>query len=88
MVGLLQMTFGAYWMYHCISLIKGYHTPGMLYAYMIPEWLLILEILISLIGVVLGFFVVTGRYGLKRGVGGFSVLWILAQLVEVFVVAF
>lgn len=87
-VGLLQMAFGAYWVYETISLYRGYHTPGMLYAFMLPNWILVVRILIGITGIIWGLFVVTGRYSLKRGVGGFAVLWILGQLLEMLVIAF
>jgi len=53
-LGLIQMILSIYWIYEMISLYYKYHYTNILFAFIYPDWVLFLNLLLSIINLYFG----------------------------------
>ena len=52
--GIIQIVISIVFIYFQAELLYGYHFSGNLYLFMIPNWILVLNILLGIIGIFIG----------------------------------
>ena len=72
-----------FWIYRNASIIYEYKIyPDLLRYIMIPEWILIFEIIIGLVGLAIGALIFNSRWKIKRGYLTFGVIWLIGMGIE------
>jgi hypothetical protein len=86
-LGLIQMILSVYWIYEMISLFYKYHYTDILFAFMYPNWVLILNVLLSLINLYFGIKLLNGKIPIKRSYLTMLILIIIGGLINILSVA-
>lgn len=86
-LGLIQMVLSVYWIYEMISLYYKYHYTDILFAFMDPNWVLILNVLLSLINLYFGIKLLNGKIPIKRSYLTMLILIIIGGLINILSVA-
>ena len=80
--GIFQVLLSVCWIYRNAKIIYDYQFGEILYAYMIPEWILILEVGVGFNGIIIGILVFNGKWAIRKGNFLIAILWMLGLLVE------
>ena len=84
--GISQIVFSIYWMYRNLSIIYDYRVhPDILRLFWIPEWILFVQAIIGLIGIIIGIFVFKGKMGVRNGYLIFGLIWIIGFATEIII---
>jgi len=86
-LGLIQMVLSVYWIYEMISLYYKYHYTDILFAFMYPNWVLFLNILLSLMNLYFGIKLLNGKIPIKRSYLTMLTLIIIGGLINILSVA-
>lgn len=86
-LGLIQMVLSVYWLYEMISLYYKYHYTDILFAFMYPNWVLFLNILLSIINLYFGVKLITGKISNKGSYLTMVILIIIGGLINILSVA-
>ena len=89
MAGGFQILFSIYWAYRNLSILYDYRVHSeILRLYMISDWILILQTIIGLFGIVIGFSVFSKRWGIKNGYITFGLIWLIGFGIEFIQISF
>jgi hypothetical protein len=64
-IGIILLIVNLTWTGHWIWLFYGYYFTGILWLYMIPDWMLILNMIIGLIGIFIGIKLINKKIKIK-----------------------
>lgn len=81
------MVLSVYWIYEMISLYYKYHYTDILFAFMYPNWVLFLNILLSIINLYFGIKLMNGKTSNKRSYLTMIILIIIGGLINILSVA-
>ncbi len=65
-LGLTQILLSIYWIYKMISLYYKYHYTDILFAFMYPDWVLVFNILLSIVNLYFGMKLLNKKTSIKR----------------------
>lgn len=65
-LGLIQILLSVYLIYEMISLYYKYHYTDILFAFMYPDWVLVCNILFSIVNLFFGIKLLNGKILIKR----------------------
>jgi len=65
-LGLFQILLSVYWIYEMISLYYKYHYTDILFAFIYPDWVLICNILLSIVNLFFGIKLWNKKISIKR----------------------
>jgi len=65
-IGSIMLIINFLWTAEFIYLFYGYHFTGKLWLYMYPDWVLILNLIIGLIGIFLSVYLIISKIGIKK----------------------
>ncbi len=65
-LGLIQILLSVYWIYEMISLYYKYHYTDILFAFMYPDWVLVFNILLSIVNLYFGIKLMNEKISIKR----------------------
>jgi hypothetical protein len=66
--GSVMILIHAYWIYYSIHLLYQYHFTGVLFKFMIPDWILLLNTILGLVGLTTGIGIVAEKIKTRNGV--------------------
>ena len=81
-LGYIFLLVNVYWMYENIYLFYLYHYSGMLFSYMVPDWILISNTVLGVIGLVNAVRLIRGKANRKKATAlqiSIIVIWILLE---------
>ncbi|PNW28709.1 hypothetical protein BKP44_07265 [Formosa algae] len=84
--GTVQILLSIFWIYHYAILLYQYHFTDILFAFMYPDWTLILFILMGVLGILTGAYVILGKKKIKTGylqILGFLIIGIIIDLIVI-----
>lgn len=81
-LGTLQLLLSIFWIYHISRLYYLYEYTDILFAFRIPNWVLIIEIIMSSFNGYLGIKLVRGKISLRKSYGIFILFMITGYLFE------
>ena len=87
LLGLIQMVLSVYWIYEMTSLYYKYHYTDILFAFMYPNWVLFLNVLLSLINLFFGIKLLNGKTPIKQSYLAMLILIITGGLINILSVA-
>jgi hypothetical protein len=85
--GIIQIVLSLLWISHFGNLYYKYHFTDILFAFMLPDWTLILFMLMGILGIVIGLSVLFGKKKIKTGYFQIFGLLIVGIIIEMIVVA-
>ncbi|MDG1315262.1 MAG: hypothetical protein P8P29_07050 [Flavobacteriaceae bacterium] len=65
-LGLIQIILSVYWIYEMILLYYKYHYTDILFAFMYPDWVLVSNILLSIVNLYFGMKLLNKKTSIKR----------------------
>jgi len=77
------MILSVYWIYEMISLYYKYHYTDILFAFMYPNWVLFLNVLLSIINLYFGIKLMNRKISNKRSYLTMTVLIIIGGLINI-----
>ncbi|WP_417590568.1 hypothetical protein [Owenweeksia hongkongensis] len=80
--GIAEVAISLLWFYRNWRIMQDYQIEGILYAFMISHWVLVMECLVGVIGVVLGILVFTKKMRIKIGFLAFALFWAVGFIIE------
>lgn len=87
-LGLIQIVLSVYWIYEMITLYYKYHYTDILFAFMYANWILFLNILLSIINLYFGIKLMNGKISNKRSYLTMIALIIIGGLINNLSVAY
>lgn len=87
LLGLVQTSLSLYWLYHIISLYIDYQNPNILFYFMYPNWVLFINVLLSLINLYFGIKLLLNESSIKRSYLTMFILIVTGGLINIFSVA-
>ena len=82
--GTIQILLSLFWFFHIVQLYFDYQNPNLLFAFRFPNWILIIELILSLINFILGINLVLKKIRFKMSYGLFILFIIIGVLLENF----
>ena len=82
-LGYIFLLVNVYWMYENIYLFYLYHYSGMLFSYMVPDWILISNTVLGVIGLVNAVRLIRGKANRKKAIAlqvAIILIWVLLEL--------
>lgn len=76
--GVLQIIVSVYFINENVSLYNFYWNSGLLFITMIPKWVLILNIMFGVLGVIIGFFNVLNKFNVILSYLVIITLWVIS----------
>lgn len=80
--GAVLVVLNLYWIGFYVNLFYKYHYTAILFAFMLPDWLLILNVIFGIVGVYLGCTVYRSFMSIKKGIQLNISCFIFTLLVE------
>jgi hypothetical protein len=80
--GIIQIVFSIYWIYHTVELYFLYQNPELLFAFRLPVWVLIIEIILSLLNVIFGINLIRNKINIIKSIGFFISSIAIGYLLE------
>ena len=65
-LGLIQIILSVYWIYEMILLYYKYHYTDILFTFMYPDWVLVSNILLSIVNLYFGMKLLNKKTSIKR----------------------
>ena len=66
--GLVLILINAYWIYYNVHFYYLYHYTGILFLFKIPDWVLILNTTLGIVGIVIGISIIKQKLKARKGV--------------------
>ena len=66
--GLILLFINAYWIWDNLYLLYLYHYSSILFSIMFPDWILIVNAILGLFGVIIGFKVIRKKMKIRKGI--------------------
>ena len=86
-LGLIQIIFSIYWIYEMILLYYKYHYTDILFAFMYPNWVIFLNIILSIANIYFGIKLMNGKISNKRSYLTMVILIIIGGIINILSVA-
>ena len=80
--GGLLIIFSGYWIYRNIEILYSYKYLDILYIFMIPRWILVLQAIIGFIGVLIGYLIINENLKIVIGYLIFFIIWLCGIGIE------
>ena len=80
--GLIIILINIYWIWDNLYLLYQYNYSGLLWLFMYPEWTLILNSVLGLLGIIIGIRLILHKLTLKKGIITSVLLIILGELIQ------
>ena len=87
LLSLIQTALSIYWLYHIISLYIDYQNPNISFFFMYPNWVLFLNVLLSIINLYFGIRLLNKKVSIKRSYLTMLILIIIGGMINTFSVA-
>jgi hypothetical protein len=87
LLGLVQTSLSLYWLYHIISLYIAYQNPNIAFLFMYPNWVILSNIIFSVINLYFGIKLINGKISNKRSYLTMLILIIVGGLINIISVA-
>ena len=85
--GIIQLLLSIFWIGHYGVLFYQYHYTDILFAFMYPNWTLILFLLMGVLGITIGLSVLLGKKTIKTGYFQIFGLLIVGIIIDLIIVA-
>ncbi len=82
--GLVIVGINLYWIWDNLYLLYQYHNTGILFLFMYPDWALVSNSALGLVGVIIGILTVFDKLTIKKGISA-SVFLIVIGIVIKFI---
>ena len=82
--GIIQIILSAFWIYEMALLYYKYHFTNILFAFMYPDWVLILNIILSIISLFFGIKLTMNRISIKKSYGMMGLMIIIGLIANNF----
>ncbi len=76
------MLINAFWIWDNLYLLYQYNYTGILWLFMYPEWTLILNSVLGILGIIIGIRLVRHKLKLRNGIISSVLLIILGELIQ------
>jgi hypothetical protein len=87
--GGIQIIFSSFWVFRNLSTIYDYRVhPEILRLFWIPEWILFIQAIIGIMGIVIGILVFQNKMKVRNGYLIFVIIWILGFGTEFILIRF
>ena len=86
-LGLIQIILSVYWIYEMILLFYKYHYTDILFAFMYPNWVIFLNIILSILNIYFGIKLMNGKISNKRSYLTMVILIIFVGMINILSVA-
>ncbi len=83
-VGVIILLINLCWIYFWAELFYEYHFTNILFLIMLPNWLLVLEMIIGILGILVGMQLICNKLKMKYAIPMAVVLWLIGIGVEFF----
>ena len=80
--GIIQIVLSIYWVYNTVELYFLYQNPELLFAFRLPIWVLIIEIILSLLNIIFGVNLILNKINIKKSIGLFILFIVIGYLLE------
>jgi len=84
-VGLIIIAVNLYWIWDNLFLMYQYRFTGILWLFMYPDWVLILNAILGLLGILIGINLVRQRMKIKYAILINGLLLIFGALIKLFI---
>ena len=84
-LGKLMIILNSLWLYLVLQRLYGQNFGGVLYIFMFPNWLLILECICSLISFILGICILRKQMNVKYGLFVNILLFVICMAISFFI---
>lgn len=82
--GVIQIILSLFWIYNYAILLYQYHFTDILFAFMYPNWTLVLFILMGVLGIIIGLSTLLGKNNIKTSyfqIFGLLIIGIIIDLI-------
>lgn len=86
-LGLIQIILSVYWIYEMILLYYKYHYTDILFTFMYPNWVIFLNIILSIVNIYFGINLMNGKISNKRSYLTMVILIIIGGIINILSVA-
>ncbi len=86
-LGLIQIILSVYWIYEMILLYYKYHYTDILFAFMYPNWVIFLNIILSIVNIYFGIKLMNRKISNKRSYLTMVILIIFGGMINILSVA-
>ena len=83
-LGLVQIGLSVIWIYQMISLFYYYHYTDILFAFMYPDWVLFMNILLCSVNIFYGVKLIRNKISFKKSYGLMLILIIIGNIINNF----
>lgn len=73
--GTIQILLSLFWFFHIVQLYFDYPNPNLLFAFRFPNWILVIELILSLINFILGINLVLKKIRFKNELWFFYIFY-------------
>lgn len=80
--GLIIILINTYWIWDNLFLLYQYNYSGLIWLFMYPEWTLILNSVLGLLGIIIGIRLILHKLTLKKGIIESVLLIVLGELIQ------
>jgi uncharacterized membrane protein YsdA (DUF1294 family) len=81
-IGLTIILIDTYWIWDNLYLLYQYNYTGILWLFMYPEWTLILNSILGILGMIIGIGLIRHKLKIKKGIISTVLLIILGKLIQ------
>jgi len=86
-LGLIQIILSVYWIYEMILLYYKYHYTDILFAFMYPNWVIFLNIILSIVNIYFGIKLMNRKISNKRSYLTMVILIVFGGMINILSVA-
>ena len=86
-LGLVQIILSVYWIYEMILLYYKYHYTDILFTFMYPNWVIFLNIILSIVNIYFGINLMNRKISNKRSYLTMVILIIIGGIINILSVA-
>lgn len=84
LAGVIQIILSSLWTFRNLSTIYEYRVhPNALRLFWIPEWILVVQAIIGLIGIIIGLLVYKKKLKVKTGYLTIGLMWLIGFVTEI-----
>lgn len=83
-IGLIIIVLSIFWMFQNVRLFYWYHYTDMLFAFMLPDWVLFMQIILASINLMIGYKLIIKKLTVKKGLLYFLLLFFIGVVINLF----
>lgn len=83
-IGSIELLLSFFWLYHFIKLYKIYQTPGLLFSFILPGWLIYSSCFLSTLGIILALVTLFKKINATKSIIIASILFIIGMIINLF----